>query len=95
MSMEHVYIDASDDPTLSRVAREVRDSRKKHIIRLDDEDVAIISPIRKRRKGRTISKEDYEAFLSALGGWKDVDTDKLIEDIYAARRAGDRPPVKL
>ncbi len=29
---------------------------------------------------------DYEAFRSAAGGWKDVDTDRLLNDIYADRR---------
>lgn len=38
--------------------------------------------------------EDYEAFLSAAGSWKDVDTDRLLKDIYASRRSS-RPPVDL
>ena len=40
-------------------------------------------------------KADYEAFRSAAGGWKDVDTDKLIADIYADRALSDRPAVDL
>ena len=95
MSREYVYIDANDDSTLSRLAREVRESKQRRIIRLGDEDVAVISPVRKRRKGRTITEADREAFLSSLGGWKDVDTDRLVEDIYVARHSGDRPPIKL
>lgn len=46
-----------------------------------------------RRKKPTL--EDYEAFRSAAGSWADVDTDKLIEDIYAMRRRSNRPPVEL
>lgn len=38
---------------------------------------------------------DYEAFRSAAGSWRDVDTDRLLEDIYADRRSMDRPPVDL
>ena len=48
-------------------------------------------PSKKQEK----TKADYEAFLSAAGGWKDVDTDKLIADIYATRRRSNRPVVKL
>jgi hypothetical protein len=39
--------------------------------------------------------EAYEAFRSAAGSWADVDTDKLIEGIYAMRRRSNRPPVEL
>jgi hypothetical protein len=95
MATERVYIDATDDPSLTRLANEVRDTKKQHVLKLGNEEVAVISPIRRRRKGRVISKADYEAFLSSFGGWADVDTDKLIEDIYASRRMSTRPPVEL
>jgi hypothetical protein len=65
------------------------------VIRLDGKDAAIIAPVRARRKKRTITDEDRKAFLSSLGGWKDVDTDRLIDDIYAARRVADRLPIEL
>lgn len=32
---------------------------------------------------------------SAGGGWADLDTDQLIEDIYESRRISSRPPVEL
>jgi hypothetical protein len=48
-----------------------------------------------RRRPRRITDEDLAAFRTAAGAWADVDTDKLIEDIYAARIADDRPPVEL
>ena len=96
MATERVYIDATDDPSLSRLARQVRDSNRTHVIRLGAEEVAVISPVRKRYKGRTITAEDREAFLSSLGGWKDlVDTDKLIADIYESRRMSSRPAIEL
>ena len=95
MAAENPYVDASGDPALSRLVREVRDTNQARIIRLGGEEVAIIAPIRRRRPGRTLSEADRQAFLASLGGWNDVDTDRLVEDIYAARRAGDRPPVEL
>jgi hypothetical protein len=48
-----------------------------------------------RGRSRRITDEDLAAFRSAAGAWADVDTDKLIEEIYAARIADDRPPVEL
>jgi hypothetical protein len=59
---------------------------------------AVLKPVaskRPARRRRTISDADYEAFLSSAGGWKDVDTDKLVRDIYESRRQSSRPPVEL
>ena len=44
---------------------------------------------------RVKTEADYEAFRAAAGSWKDVDTDRLIEDIYESRRRSSRPPVEL
>ena len=95
MPAEPIYIDATDDPSLSRIVTKVRDSKRIHVIRLGGEDAAIIAPVRASRKKRTITEEDRIAFLSSLGGWKDVDTDRLIDGIYTARRVADRPPIEL
>lgn len=91
-------INVSDVPELLRIAEEVRNSNEPRLLRRDDEDLAILVPVarlRRRRAPRLGSKANYEAFRSAAGGWKDVDTDKLIADIYADRRMSDRPPVEL
>lgn len=40
------------------------------------------------------TEEDYQAFLAAAGSWKDVDTDRLIADIYESRESS-RPPVEM
>jgi hypothetical protein len=95
MSAEYVYIDASDAPALLKLVRSVQDSQRKHVIPLGGEEVAVLTPVRPRRKDRTITPTDREALLSSLGGWADVDTDRLIANIYADRRAGDRPPMEL
>jgi type IV secretory pathway VirJ component len=31
------------------------------------------------------SAEDHAAFVSAAGGWADLDTDRLVDEIYARR----------
>ena len=87
MSAEYVYVDASDAPALMKLVRSVQDSQRRDVIRLGGEEVAVLTPVRPRRKGRTITPADREALLASLGGWADVDTDRLIADIYAARGA--------
>lgn len=38
---------------------------------------------------------DRERFRRAAGSWADMDTEKLIADIYAARRISTRKPPEL
>ena len=84
-------------PDLARIVEEVEATKKPRELRRDNKTVAVIAPAKKvpAKKKREKTKADYEAFKSAAGGWKDIDTDKLIADIYAARRQSNRPPVKL
>ncbi len=99
MAHELNPIDISNTPDLLRLAEEVAASGKPRVLRRADEDVAVLMPVKKaasrRRIGRNKTKEDYEAFLSSAGSWSDVDTDKLIEDIYESRNISTRPPVEL
>lgn len=91
-------VDISDAPDLLRLAEEVRDTKEPRLLRRDTEDIAVIMPVKPittRRSKRTLTPADYEAFRSAAGGWSEVDTDKLITDIYADRAISDRPPVDL
>ena len=48
-----------------------------------------------KRKRRVRTEANHQAFLASAGGWKDVDTDKLLDDIYESRRNSSRPPVDL
>jgi hypothetical protein len=88
-------IDISHYPELRRLVDEVRGSNSPRVLRRGNEDVAILIPMTRWRSTRKRRQPDYEAFRSAAGGWKDVDTDKLIADIYADRMLDDRPPVQL
>jgi hypothetical protein len=69
------------------------------LIENDRGEVAILKPAPSKRwpkRRRVISDADHQAFLSSLGGWKDlVDIDKLIENIYESRSISTRPPVDL
>ncbi len=99
MARELTPIDISNTPDLLRLAEEVAESGKPRVLRRADEDVAVLLPIKKpaprRRTGRKKTTEDYAAFRSSAGGWKDVDVDTLLEDIYESRNISTRPPVDL
>ena len=61
MAHETVSIDVSSSPDLRRLAEEVATSRTPHILRRDDEDMAVVVPAaRKRsaRRGRPTSQDD-------------------------------------
>jgi len=90
-------IDITNMPDLVKIAEEVEATKTPRELKRENKTVAVIMPAKKAppRKKREKTKADYEAFKSAAGSWKDVDTDRLIADIYAARRRSNRPPVKL
>ena len=83
-------------PDLLRLAEEVKAKNEPRILRRHTEDIAMVVPLPSRSKRRTKKTEaDYEAFRSAAGSWHDIDTDKLIADIYEDRRRSTRPPIEL
>ncbi len=92
-------LDISDIPELLRLAEEVRASNEPRMLTRDHEQLAIVMPVgvrsTKRRRRKTPTEADYEAFRSAAGGWKDIDTDKLVENIYESRRISIRPRIDL
>ncbi len=99
MAKEMTPIDISTNLDLVRLAEEVARSGEPRVLRRADEDVAVLMPIKKpashQRTTRKKTEEDHEAFLASAGSWEDMDTDKLIEDIYESRDISTRPPVDL
>ena len=98
MAKEVKRIDISTDPGLLRLAEEILTSGEARVLRRDDEDLVMVSPVRRARSRRSTSapsKADYDAFLSSAGSWSDVDTEKLKRDIARSRRLSSRPPVEL
>ena len=82
-------IDITNMPELARIAEEVAATKTPLELRRENKTVAVITPVtggRKAKKPTGKTKADYEAFKAAAGSWKDVDTDKLVKDISAARR---------
>jgi hypothetical protein len=97
MALHRTVIDVSDLPELRRIAGEVRDTQESRILRLGSEEIVIIAPVAPdmRLPGRPKTQADYEAFVSAAGGWKGlVDGEDLKKQIKASR-GSNRPPVDL
>lgn len=89
-------IDVEDVPELERIVSEVNKACADLVIRKNGEEVALVRPLKPPASRSTppiITEADIEATMSAAGGWADVDTDRLLRDIYADRDVGDRPPV--
>ena len=80
------------DSFFEQVIRE----NKEIVIENEQGEQVLIKPAPvSKRKHRVHTEADHQAFLSSAGGWKDVDTDKLLENIYESRKASSRPPVDL
>src|SRR5581483_5865934 len=98
MAEQPKTLDVSDVPDVLSLAEEVHRAGEPTILQCAGVDLAVIIPLPqpgKRQQRRALSKADYEAFRSAAGGWHDIDTDKLIENIYESRRLSIRPPIDL
>ncbi len=98
MANEREIIDITDSPELRMLADQIQRLNEPRILRENDEDIALIVPVSHtaRVMGRARSGEDHNAFLSSVGGWRDlVDTDQLKAEIAESRRRSKRPPIEL
>jgi hypothetical protein len=94
MARESEHVEIGHIPELLRLAEEVRASKEPRVLTRDREAIAVLTPARPRRGRRPKTQADYEAFLSSLGSWRDVDTEALKRDIREAR-GSNRAPVDL
>jgi hypothetical protein len=80
---------------LVRIFERVLREGESIVIEKGEGELVEVKPVTPSKLGRRrMTKEDDEAFLSAAGGWADVDVDALLKDIYESRRSS-RPPVEL
>ena len=91
-------LDISNIPDLVRIAEEVNNTKKSRVLTVSRRTLAVLMPVEtagasKEKRGKT--KADYDAFFSAFGSWKDVDTDALLKNISATRKRSNRPPIEL
>ena len=74
---------------LAHIFERVISEGEEMLVETEDGALVALTPV-----VRAKTAEDYAAFLSSFGGWKDVDTDALLKDIDASRQSS-RPPVDL
>lgn len=80
---------------LSRLFAQVIHNQEALLVEGEDGALVEVKPVTPAGPHRRIAtEEDDAAFLSAAGGWADVDIDAFLQDIYASRRSS-RPPVEL
>lgn len=92
-------LDISAMPELRRVAEEVARTGRVRVLTENGKVVAEIVPLGRLKPRKLTPRPPIEAQLDAFrrsaGGWKDVDTDRLLTDIYASRDQAGRPPFEL
>ena len=97
MTREAARIEISTMPDLARLAEEVARTRTPRVLRRGDEDLAVLSPAKpkRRRTWKRPSEEDIARSLAAAGSWKGiVDTERLKRELDEAR-SDNSPPVEL
>lgn len=93
---DYETVDISGMSEVTRLVEDASEADEPLILRRGNEDVAILTPVTSGRKNWKPTDEQIAAVRSAAGGWKDMDVEALIEQIYRDRENyGDRPPVEL
>ena len=89
-------VDVTEFPELRRIAEEVQATGTAVVLGTEQGEVAKIVPwpAASDRPQRAKTDKDLQDFLSAFGGWHDVDTDELKARMKASR-SSKRPPVDL
>ena len=100
MAQELRPLDISDLPDLRALVDELRRSREPRVLRVDSEDVAILTPVtaasQRRPRARTKTAADYDAFHASAGSWDGiVDVEQFKRDNAASRQIATRPSVEL
>ena len=94
MAAERKVIDVDESLDFIRLVDQVSESEEATLLRRNGRAVAVITPLKPRSRGRRRRMDPDEAvriLQETAGGWKGlVDTDKLIEDIYADRELSNR-----
>jgi hypothetical protein len=93
MVKELVSVDITRAPDLLRLAEAVQATKTPRVLRRDDEDLAVLMPIRPRRRiKRTPTKADLDAFLGSAGSWRSlIDLDEFKQHVAESRGSSRRP----
>ena len=81
------------DRDFRRIVDDVKRDRQPRIIEKSGETLAAVVSLEDldRVLQRDPTPEDIEVSLEAIGAWRDVDTERLKQDIYEGRDRGTRP----
>jgi hypothetical protein len=86
------------DTDLRKIVEDVHADRIPRLIERDGEALAVISPPEPLERGRDLlkSRRNRDAIMALAGAWSDIDSDKMIEDIYRWRHESPpSPPVEF
>lgn len=88
---------------LEWLADEVRASGTSCVLKRGDEEIAVLAPVTTHHRPRADqarrvhafkpTSEQLEAPYASAGTWSDVDTERLIADVYADRERNLAPPL--
>jgi hypothetical protein len=97
MTREAPPIDISTMPELARLADEVARTGTPRVLKRGDEDIAILSPARPKRrlKGKRVTQADIDAALSVVGSWKDLEAAETLKRELDEARSDSGPSVRL
>jgi hypothetical protein len=97
MTREAAAIDISRMPDLAQLAEEVARTGIPRLLRRGDEDIAVLSPARPKRRprGKRVTQADIDAALSVVGSWKDIEAAETLKRELDEARSDNSPPVTL
>jgi hypothetical protein len=95
MAARFESMDVDAMPEVLRLAKDVAAGGRPRSLLLDGKEIAVLLPVTPRPRRRVPTEKEAEAFRAAAGSWRDVDTDRLLTDIYTSRDAPPAPPVDL
>jgi PHD/YefM family antitoxin component YafN of YafNO toxin-antitoxin module len=88
----------TNDRDLVAVVEAVRSDGAPRIVERDGEDIAVVVSPDEYESTANVpkSRRNKEKLMALAGAWRDVDTDRLVADIYRWRhKSPASPPVEL
>ncbi|MGE0540478.1 MAG: hypothetical protein AB7R89_09870 [Dehalococcoidia bacterium] len=95
---EAIKVDIATRPDFERLVDEVARTQTSRVITRGDEEIAVLSPAKPKRR-RTVWKRptqaDIDAALSVAGSWTDVEAAERLKRELDEARSDNSPPVQL
>ena len=88
MSNTSLPVDITNNADIFRLIEEVNRTHVPRVLKRENKTVAMLLPADMAKK----PQGNYEGILKTFGSWKQVDTARLKEDLYAARQKTNAHP---